>query len=301
MPAPYQQIAAGIRARISTGELGQGERVPSTRELMREYGVAMATATKALTTLQQEGLVHSRPGVGTVVGPARRTPVRADEPALSRDEVVRVAITLADAEGLAALSMRRIASELGVATMGLYRHVGGKDALVLQMVDRAIADFPFPPGEPADWRAGIETAARLQWAAYRRHLWLPGAISLGRPQMLPSLLSHTDAVLRAVSGFGVDPSTALYAAITVFGYVRGVALNLEPEALAEQDTGLTADQWADEHADRLAAVARGLAGFETLLDGFDFDFDLDQLFEFGLQLVLDGLGVRLETVRSRLR
>src|ERR1044072_6906485 len=115
MTAPYQQIAAGIRARISTGELGPGERVPSTRELMRGDGVAMATATKALTTLQQEGPVHarpgggacggavapatrgrptrrqeglvpSRPGVGAVVGPARRAPVRSDEPALSRDE-----------------------------------------------------------------------------------------------------------------------------------------------------------------------------------------------------------------------
>jgi DNA-binding transcriptional regulator YhcF (GntR family) len=301
MTAPYQQIAAGIRARISAGEFSEGERVPSTRELMREYGVAMATATKALTTLQQEGLVHSRPGVGTVVGPARRAPVRSGEPALSRDEVVRVAIGLADAEGLAALSMRRIASELGVSTMGLYRHVGGKDALVLQMVDRAIADFPLPPGEPADWRAGIETAARLQWAAYRRHLWLPGAITLGRPQLLPSLLSHTDAVLRAVGGFGVDPSTALYAAITVFGYVRGVALNLESEALAEQDTGLTADEWAGEQADRLAVLADGLPGFRWLGEGFDFDFDLEQLFDFGLQLVLDGLGARLERVRSPLR
>src|ERR687893_226338 len=118
MSAPYQQIAAGIRKRISTGELAPGDRVPSTRELMREYGVALAT--------------------------------------------------------------RRIASELGVSTMGLYRHVGGKDSLVLQMVDRAFADFPVPPGEPASWREGIETAARLQWAAYRRHLWLPGAITLSR-------------------------------------------------------------------------------------------------------------------------
>ncbi|MEV6282162.1 GntR family transcriptional regulator [Kribbella sp. NPDC051770] len=301
MTAPYQQIAAALRLRISTGELGRGERVPSTRELMREYGVAMATATKALTTLQAEGLVHARPGVGTVVGPARRTAARAGEPALSRDEVVRVAIALADTEGLAALSMRRIASELGVSTMGLYRHVGGKDALVLQMVDRALADFPLPADEPADWRAAIEAAARLQWSAYRRHLWLAGAVTIGRPQLLPSLLSHTDVVLRAVGGFGVDPSTAMYAAITVFGYVRGVALNLEAEALAEQDTGMTADEWAGEQAERLAVLAGGLAGFRALGEEFDFDFDLDQLFEFGLQLVLDGLGARLEPVRARLR
>ncbi|ADB34844.1 transcriptional regulator, GntR family [Kribbella flavida DSM 17836] len=303
MPAPYQRIAATIRHRISTGDLRQGDRVPSTRELMRAYGVAMATATKALTTLQQEGLVHSRPGVGTVVGPPRRTPARTSEvvSVLSREDVVRTAITLADTEGLAALSMRRIAGELGVSTMGLYRHVGGKDALVLQMVDTAIGDFPLPPGPPAGWREGIETAARLQWAAYRRHLWLPGAITVGRPQLVPNLLSHGDAVLRSLTD--LEPSKALYVSISVFGYVRGVALNLESEALAEQDTGLTADEWADEQVDRLAALTGELPGFKALgvPEGFAFDFDLDTLFESGLELLLDGLAVQLERARTPLR
>ncbi len=116
----------------------------------------------------------------------------------SREEVVRTAIAIADAEGLAALSMRRIATDLGVSTMALYRYIGGKEALVLQMVDTAVGDFPFPAEKPGNWRAGIETAARLQWAAYRRHLWLASAVSIGRPQVSRNLLPHTDAVLRAV-------------------------------------------------------------------------------------------------------
>jgi AcrR family transcriptional regulator len=315
MTAPYQQIAAEIRRLIETGKLKPGERVPSTRALVRDYGIAMATATKVLTALRQDAQVHSRPGVGTVVGPApgrpaqrspqARAPRDQSEPQLSRDEVVRAAIAIADAEGLAALSMRRIATELGVSTMALYRYVGGKDALVLQMVDTAIGDFPFPAKRPASWREGIELTARLQWAAYRRHLWLPSAVSIGRPQMVRNLLPHTDAVLRAVSGFGIDGSTSLYAAITVFGYVRGVALNLEPEAQAEQDTGMTADQWADHQADQLAALisADDLAGFRTLGvgNGFEFDYDLDQLFEFGLGIVLDGLAVKLQRLRTPLR
>jgi len=224
---------------------------------------------------------------------------------LSREEVVRAAIAIADEEGLAALSMRRIATDLGVSTMALYRYVGGKEALVLQMVDTAIGDFPFPAERPASWREGIETVARLQWSAYRAHLWLPGAVSLGRPQALPNLLPHTDAVLRAVSGFGVDGSTSLSAAITVFGYVRGVALNLEPEARAEQDTGMTADEWADHQSDQFVALigAQDLAGFRALDFGgsFDFDYDLDQLFEFGLGILLDGLAVKLQRMRAPLR
>ena len=294
--APYQQIAMEIRQRIRTGKLKPGDRVPSTRALIRDHGIAMATATKALTLLQQERLIHPLPGVGNVVGPPpRRTPsVSAPVEELSQESVVRVAIELADADGLPALSMRRIAAELGVSTMALYRYVGGKDALVLQMVETAIGDFPFPAKRPSDWRAAIEQAARLQWAAYRRHLWLASAVTLNRPQFLPKLAMHTDAVLRAVAGLDVDASTAMYAAITVFGYVRGVALNLEPEAQAEQDTGVTADEWAALQADRLADLIRtgGLAGFQALAD-FDFDYDLDQLFDFGLKVLLDGLAVTL--------
>jgi DNA-binding transcriptional regulator YhcF (GntR family) len=325
---PYQRIAAEIRQRISSGELKPGDRVPSTRALVQEFGVAMATATKALAALQQDRLVHPRPGFGTVVGPQpgspqrgsdqgrragsalaqshhRALPAQPPEPQLGREQVVRTAIAIADAEGLGALSMRRIATEMGVSTMALYRHVGGKEALVLQMVDTAIGDFPFPATRPTNWRAGIEQAARLQWSAYRRHLWLPSAISLGRPQMLPNLLPHTDAVLRAVAEFGVDAGTAMYAAITVVGYVRGVALNLEPEALAEQDTGMTADEWAGRQTAQLAALVQtgDLPGFRALAvpNGFEFDYDLDQLFEFGLRLVLDGLAARLESSPARLR
>jgi DNA-binding transcriptional regulator YhcF (GntR family) len=294
--APYQQIATEIRQRIRTGKLKPGDRVPSTRALIRDHGIAMATATKALTLLQQERLIHPLPGVGNVVGPPpRRTPsVSAPVEELSQESVVRIAIELADVDGLPALSMRRIAAELGVSTMALYRYVGGKDALVLQMVETAIGDFPFPAKRPSDWRAAIEQAARLQWAAYRRHLWLASAVTLNRPQYLPKLAMHTDAVLRAVAGLGVDASTAMYAAITVFGYVRGVALNLEPEAQAEQDTGVTADEWAALQTDRLADLIRtgGLVGFQALAD-FDFDYDLDQLFDFGLKVLLDGLAVTL--------
>ena len=300
--APYQVIAAEIRRRIETGELRPGDRVPSTRALVRDFGVAMATATKALQVLQQDRLVHPSPGVGTVVGP----PPRARRPAqvrrppqldggldLERDEVVRMGIAIADAEGLAALSMRRIAAELGVSTMALYRYVGGKDALIIQMVDTAIGDFPLEDVK-GDWRDGVAAVARLHWAAYRKHLWLASAISLSRPQLVPRLLPHTDAVLRALSSFG--KADALSTVISVFAYVRGMALVMESEAQAEQDTGITADEWVERQGDQLAAMvsAGNLTAFRELLaDDFDFAYDLDRLFEFGLDVFLDGLATRL--------
>lgn len=344
--APYLRIATEIQRRIEAGELRTGDRVPSTRALTAEFGVAMATATKALTALRQQGLVHARPGVGTVVGseprPAskpsagsalgtvsmsreahrRKVEGRTDGGGLSQEQVVRAAMAIADADGLPALSMRRVATELGVSTMALYRYVGGKESLVLRMVDTAFGDFPIPaavrlsagvPGartkasakaktkaraQVESWRPAIEVAARQQWAAYRRYPWLPGAVTLGRPQVLRNLLPHTDVVLRGVAGSGLDATNAMYASITVFGYVRGIAASLETEAQAEQDSGLSADEWADSQHQRMTElmVLDDLAGFRALGlgGGFEFDFDLDQLFEFGLGLVLDGLQARLE-------
>src|SRR4029079_6148404 len=134
-----------------------------------------------------------------------------------------------DAEGLAALSMRRIATELGVSTMALYRYVGGKEALVGQMVDAALGEFPLREVS-GSWRDAVTAVARVHWAAYRRHLWLASAISLSRPQLVPRLLPHTDAVLRALSKF--TKTDALSTVISVFAYVRGMALVMEAEALA---------------------------------------------------------------------
>src|SRR3954453_12233435 len=121
---PSARIAAELRRRIASGELAPGARMPSTRAIVQRYGVAMATATKALTTLRHEGLIRSVRGVGTVVAgaqpprraaasPARRRP--AGEGGLSVATVVAAGIAVADAEGLQALSMRRVAAELGAA------------------------------------------------------------------------------------------------------------------------------------------------------------------------------------------
>ena len=147
MAVTYARIVADIRERIESGELPPGSRVPSTRRLVADYGVAMATATKALSALRQAGLVRPLPGVGTVVadgGPAPRpVPARSRKPpqaSTGTDDVVRAAIEMADADGLGGLSMRRIATQLGIATMSMYRHVSSRDELVVRMLDAVFVD-----------------------------------------------------------------------------------------------------------------------------------------------------------------
>lgn len=294
--AVYRRIAAEIAARITSGELAPGDTVPSTRQIMARYGVAMATATKVITTLRDQGLVQARPGLGTVVTGAAR-------PAPDRDRVVRVAVTIADAEGLGGLSIRRLAAELGIPAMSVYRYVADKEELVLLMTDAVMGATP-PPAhltpERDGWRACVEALARLEWATYRRHIWLAQAISFTRPLMAPHAMAHTEWVMRALDGFGLDPNLQFRAAVTIANHIRGTAVSLEAEAQAEQDSGLTEAEWMRAHQGRLAAaLATGkLPLIARFIDAGDSEFDLDLLLEFGLQRLLDGLEHWLSAIRQ---
>lgn len=303
---PYLQIVTEIRRRIAAGELRTGDRVPSTRQIAREWGVAIATATKALTTLSQEGLVQAMPRVGTVVaapqprpasslrGPRRQA--QATDQELTQERILHTAIGIADTEGLPALSMRRVAAELGVATMSLYRHLQSKDELVLLMADAVFGEAKFPEPPPPGWRAQLELLARKQWGICRRHPWIARVISLTRPTPAPNGIAHTEWAMRAVDGLGLDPTTMLYVAITIAGYVQATAVNLESEVEAEQDTGITSEEWRQSQAMTLATVLA--SGRFPMLSGIasqpDLSLDLDRLFEFGLELLLDGLAVRIQ-------
>jgi AcrR family transcriptional regulator len=289
-----RRIAAELATRIAAGEPPPGERIMSTRQIMAEYGVAMATATKVIAHLRDEGLVRAQPGVGTVVSgsvpPVGTTP--------DRDLVVRTAITIADAEGLQGLSMRRLAGELRMPTMSVYRHVKDKEELVLLMMDKVMAANPPPPRlDPArdGWRACVEALARLQWSMYRRHTWLAQAVSFTRPLMAPHAMAHTEWAMQALEGHGLDPNTQFRAAVTIANYVRGTAVNLEDEAQAVQETGLTDEQWMETQEQRFAeALGSGkLPLMARFTASENPELTLDMLLEYGLQRLLDGLATQM--------
>jgi AcrR family transcriptional regulator len=310
---PSARIVAEIDRRISSGELQIGDRVPSTRQIIAEFGVAMATATKALTTLRQQGRVHTVPGVGTMVGlaPTARadrqrpegepaavaTAIRtgAREQPLSRERVVRAAVVIADTEGLGALSMRRVATELGTATMSLYRHVRNKDELLLLMVDHVFVRYPVPPNG-LGWRAGLEALCRLQWQGYTEHAWLAQYMSMTRPQLVPRAMAHTEWALAQLSRLGLDPNTRLHVAVTLANYVRGTAVNLEPEAIAEQDSGITSDEWMETQSAAMTAIVQSgeFPMFGEVFRDEALELDLDSLFDFGLKRMLDGIAVLVD-------
>jgi AcrR family transcriptional regulator len=302
---PSERVAAEIRARIASGELDAGARVPSARQITREWGVAIATATRALAMLRDEGLVRAVPGVGTVVAtspspsPAARAPAPARSSVQSgptRDRIARAAVRIADAEGIAALSMRRVAAELGLATMSLYRYVQSKDELVVLMVDAVFADHPPQEPPPVGWRAQLGQLGRLQWRICKDHPWLGRATSFTRPQMAPGGMAHTEWAMRALAEHGVDPATSLYIVLTVVAFTVGAAVNLESESEAQQTTGLTSDEWMVQQEESFEGITGSgqYPHLRALADIPDFDMDLDALFEFGLERVLDGLAAYLE-------
>ena len=293
---PYLRIAAELRRRIEDSELGPGDPLPSTRQIVREFGVAMATASKALTALQNDGLARSVPGVGTIVGvvdppspaPPRR---RRGTTPLSRGMIVAAALQIADGEGLGALSMRRIAAHLDVTTMALYRHVSNREHLILLMADAAFTQFPLPEPPPVGWRRRLETAARLQWTMYQHHPWLAQATSFTRPLLAPRALAHTEWVMRALDDLGLDPVTSVHVHATVAAHVRGLAVNLEPEAEAAAHSGISGREWMDGPGARALASDTVGQAFPHLARVPANSLDLDTLFEFGLQRILDGIAM----------
>ncbi|MEU7040978.1 TetR/AcrR family transcriptional regulator C-terminal domain-containing protein [Streptomyces varsoviensis] len=300
---PYLRIVAELRRRIAEGELAPGERVPSTRRIAQEWNVAPATATKALTALRQEGLVEPRARVGTVVAaPAGRRAEPDHRPRatagsgqeLSRERIVRAAMEIADAEGLAALTMRGVAARLGTAAMSPYRYVNGRDDLVLLMADAAHGELVYPAEAPAHWRARLEAGARALWALHRAHPWLAQIGPLTRPLLLPNLLAYADWMLSALDGHGLPPTAMQDLNILLYTHVQGVAVHLEREAQAASSTGLTDQEWLDTQESAFAALlASGdYPTFTKVAEGFGadgYDLHLDKLFELGLTSMLDGL------------
>ena len=293
--SPYQRIVEQIRGRIEAGDLRPGDRVPSTRQIAAESGVAMATATKVLTTLRHEGLVEAVPGVGTVVrAPTRRT--REHKPArggLTVGEIIGSAIEIADAEGLMAVTMRRVAAALGVGVMSLYHHVPNRAELVRLMADAVFGQESLPEPGPDDWRARLETVARMHWQVYRRHPWVaaPAMTSAVHPPLLPSAIAQVDWQLRTLEGLGLTHLDMIRAVSTLNSFVGGMALSHAMEIEREQESGLSVEQrWAAAGVgfDELVDTGR-YPTFANLTIDESAATDIDALFDFGLQRHLDGL------------
>lgn len=145
-----------------------------------------------------------------------------DRPPLTRDRALAAAMVIADAEGLDALTMRRLARELGVEAMSLYHHVANKDEILDGMVELVFAEIELPPTD-IDWTTSMSIRARSARAALTRHRWALGVIE-SRRSPGPTLLRHHDAVLGACRAAGFSIEMAAHAFSLIDSYVYGFVL-----------------------------------------------------------------------------
>jgi AcrR family transcriptional regulator len=204
---------------------------------------------------------------------------------LSRERVLEGAVGLADEVGIDAFTIRKLAAHLGVKPMTIYHYVPNKEAIVDGMVDLVFREVETPPID-LHWRAALQHRARSARAVLARHTWAPPLME-SRTNPGPETLRHHDAVLGCLrrAGFSLEMTAHAYALIDAFIY--GFAL---------QEASLPATEGA-EMADLAETIMEPFADGEypylqeftthhVLQPGYDFGAE----FEFGLSLVLDGLG-----------
>ncbi|WP_233520332.1 TetR/AcrR family transcriptional regulator [Prauserella sp. PE36] len=226
-------------------------------------------------------------------------PRRGPKPRFTLDDVVASALAIADAEGLAAVSMRRVASDLGVTAMSLYGYVPGKAELIDLLVDRVVGEVDISAALPDGWRARLEHVARQNWDLSLRHPWLL-QVSSSRPVLGPNMIAKYDYELRAVAGLGLTSVEMDLVVTLITDYTHGAARNAVEAARAGQQTGQTDLEWWEEYSPLLekvfdperyptAAQVGGEVGAE-----YQAASDPSSAFEFGLRRVLDGVGVLIE-------
>src|ERR1700722_6400516 len=168
------------------------------------------------------------------------------------DQYVAAALAVADAEGLAAVSMRRVAGDLGSGTATLYRYIASRDELVDLMVDAAQGEDP-PPAPTRDWRADLAVVAHSLRTTLLRHPWLAGELA-GRPALGPNSLRRSESALRAAVALTPDITLASQALAAVRAYVLGSVATQQAARSAEQRTGLTEEQWQRSVGPYISAV-----------------------------------------------
>ncbi|MFI9720955.1 TetR/AcrR family transcriptional regulator [Streptomyces sp. NPDC052396] len=219
-------------------------------------------------------------------------PTRGPKPSLSPRRIAEAAVAIADAEGLDAVSMSRVAGEFGVSAMALYRYVPGKAELVELMVESILAEAP-RLAAGGDWRDGLKQWARQSSEVHRAHPWLLAATAMRRRLMGPHQLAWLDAALAALEPTGLPAAQRHQIFLLVAGLVRTLIQQvLDFDAEHSQEWNRLTGELLDRHAERFPALTR------AIVDGAFAPAAIDPL-EFGLERLLDGVQTLIERAEKQ--
>ncbi|MEU9093313.1 TetR/AcrR family transcriptional regulator [Streptomyces sp. NPDC048428] len=231
----------------------------------------------------------------------RARPVKGPKPGLSLDRIVGAAVAVAASEGLGAVSMGRVAKDLGASTMSLYRYVAAKDELYVLMQEAAMGPPPPLPAleEKAGWR---EALSQWAWAMRRVHhanLWML-RIPIAGPPASPNSVAWWEQGLQALDGTGLGAGEGISVILLVSGFVRNEALLMGDLDAAVETRGVSETEVMEGYArtlDRLVDPARHPSLSRLMAtEGMWTPDEPDHEFTFGLERVLDGVDV---LIRSR--
>jgi AcrR family transcriptional regulator len=203
---------------------------------------------------------------------------------LSRERVLRAALALADKGGIESFSMRKLGQELGVEAMSLYHHVANKDDILDGIVDLVFSEISVS-SDRDDWKAAMRWRGISARDVLLRHPWATSLMQ-SRTRPGPSTLRHNDSVLGSLREAGFSVAMAAHAFSVMDGYIYGFALqqmNL-PSRTSEESAVLAGSILRELRADEYPHLAEMIRE-HALKPGYDYADE----FEFGLDLILDGL------------
>lgn len=221
---------------------------------------------------------------------------RGPKPAFSRDKIAATAIKIADAEGIEAVSMRRIAAEMGSGTASLYRYITNKDELLDLMVDAMLPEFTLskPSGDlRMDLRAIVSRGRKMILA----HPWMI-SISTYRSSLGPNTLRWLELILGLLDGHGLDIDEMLVVSNTLFNFAKGYAAGEIAEQEASKRSGLSREQWMTSRAHHTQAILKTgkYPMFARVVKDARAPHDpyaAERGFYLGLDHILDGIELRI--------
>ncbi|QIQ03947.1 TetR/AcrR family transcriptional regulator [Streptomyces liangshanensis] len=222
---------------------------------------------------------------------------RREQPALSRGQIVAAAMELLDADGIDALSMRKLGTRLSAGATSMYSHVANKDELVELVVDEVYGEIEVPAGHAADWRAAAGGCAHSLRSAFLRHPWIVSVLGeVGVAHLGPNMMRLSEGLLTVFEEAGFSLEGADLAVNTLTAYVVGVATTEAAWLTTLARSGQSEQEWAER---LLPAAERAVQDHPRLrrLYAAQRDQDTggtrDTNFDRGLACVLDGLESRL--------